>query len=177
MKPYVARSEPVRVDRGNLHQIAVKHAETTFHARGWVVPTWLLATADAVYWIEATWDDPVEQDRVIKAVRRTIVDIRARCYAFICHGTVASLSRVPTDAAADLALLIGVHAVFPEAPKDDLLLVASHDPRETALTRFLVSDRRPGRSLLGPPITSDADEIEDFAYGMLPNFLAKGGTR
>lgn len=141
-----------------IHNLACAYVEDRFRHVGGVEPTWVIAAATRVFWLETAWEDEHEKAMIVRMIRCLLSLMKAEAYAVISEAYVSTIlnddpeiKRLMVERARSEGL-----GTLPKEFRDDVVFIASEGRskkwRKHALSRYLVTERPRGLGLdfLGP---------------------------
>jgi hypothetical protein len=148
-----ANLAPLIPDRAVLHEMACRHCEERYSLKGWIEPTWLIATGSNVAWIETPFtDDGRSKDLAAYIMRGVLERYHVQAYSFISETWMATFKSEAERQKWKDAGYTSVESLPPHM-RDDMAVIASYDrDGGNSMSKYLVTLRAPGRGLnfLGP---------------------------
>lgn len=145
--------KPLTVDRQVLHEMAVEYATETHREQGGVEPTWVVSDGQNISYIETPFENWQHKAHV-RMIMATEVFPRlgVKLYSFVSEAYVWA-GKITDENFEEEQKFVEEHGVsaLPADRKDEVLIVTTNDKSDqTRFTRFLLTPRKKGPSLVGP---------------------------
>lgn len=139
----------------DLHELAILWAEDTFDKRGDIPFMWLLDTGKEILWIETQWKDESEKHASFAIIAIICRELNIIGYSVAIEAWVAVETAPKGTTAAEISKKkdFRLPSNRPKSERDDVMVVSTIGKNgEQMATRYLVTDRRHKKNLLGPRV-------------------------